>query len=141
MEIEIIYLISVEIELLHRYIYIAMESTSTIESPLYEDNNSNFNSISISNNCSRIEDITYGDDRISIDDIKSRLTMSSSFSHINIQNPVPLTIFLLINTMIGSGILNQPHVFEASGLLGGLIGFIIAGYYFLCSLFIYILSN
>lgn len=65
---------------------------------------------------------------ISSNDIKSRLSMSSSFSHINIQNPAPLTIFLLINTMIGSGILNQPHVFEASGILGGLIGFVIAGY-------------
>lgn len=108
-----------------------MEEASTIASPLYDDNDSNFNSITISNSntSSRIEDITYTGERISIDDMKSRLAMSSSFSHINIQNPVPLTIFLLINTMIGSGILNQPHVFAASGLLGGLIGFVIAGYY------------
>ena len=43
-------------------------------------------------------------------------------------NASPLTIFMFVNYMIGSGILNQPHVFRASGLVGGSIGFIIAGY-------------
>ncbi len=37
-----------------------------------------------------------------------------------------LTMFLLLNTMIGSGILNQPFVFKESGILGGIGGFIIA---------------
>lgn len=95
---------------------------TTIESPLYVGD-------SVGDSSQRIE----GNDEhrgrvISAEDMKSRLAMSSSFSHLNIQNPAALTIFLLVNTMIGSGILNQPHVFEASGLLGGLIGFIIAGY-------------
>ncbi len=48
---------------------------------------------------------------------------------IKLANNTPsLTIFLLVNTMIGSGILNQPYVFKASGLVGGFIGFIIATY-------------
>eukprot|EP01036_Dinobryon_divergens_P044402 gene44402-59253_t len=33
------------------------------------------------------------------------------------QNSAALTTFLLLNTMIGSGILNQPFVFENSGML------------------------
>jgi len=31
------------------------------------------------------------------------------------------TIFLLLNTMIGSGILNQPQVFREAGIIGGLL--------------------
>ena len=57
---------------------------------------------------------------------RSRLSMSSSFSKMNPTNSAYLTTFLLVNTMIGSGILNQPFVFKASGIIGGLIGFIIA---------------
>jgi len=110
---------------------------NNIESPLYNNNNkytSNNNNNNNSNEriSNRIDEIIINDDNnnegLSEEDKKSRLNMSSSFSHINIQNPAPLTIFLLINTMVGSGILNQPHVFEASGIIGGLIGFIIAGY-------------
>lgn len=56
----------------------------------------------------------------------SRRSYSSSFSHVNPTNSAYLTTFLLINTMIGSGILNQPFVFMESGLLGGMVGFIIA---------------
>lgn len=41
-------------------------------------------------------------------------------------NSAKLTTFLLINTMIGTGILNQPYVFLESGLLGGIFGFVIA---------------
>ena len=37
-----------------------------------------------------------------------------------------LTCFLLLNTMIGSGILNQPYVFYESGVVGGVIGFILS---------------
>ena len=42
------------------------------------------------------------------------------------KNSAALTTFLLLNTMIGSGILNQPYVFKNSGVLGGILGFIIA---------------
>jgi solute carrier family 38 (sodium-coupled neutral amino acid transporter), member 11 len=41
-------------------------------------------------------------------------------------NSAALTIFLLLNTMIGSGILNQPFVFANAGVLGGLLSFILA---------------
>jgi amino acid permease len=41
-------------------------------------------------------------------------------------NKAPLTAFLLLNTMIGSGILNQPQVFKSSGLIGGSVMFVIA---------------
>lgn len=41
-------------------------------------------------------------------------------------NSQRLTIFLLVNSMIGSGILNQPYVFMKSGVVGALIGFTIA---------------
>jgi solute carrier family 38 (sodium-coupled neutral amino acid transporter), member 11 len=41
-------------------------------------------------------------------------------------NSSALTIFLLLNTMIGSGILNQPFVFRNSGIFGALIGFVLA---------------
>lgn len=63
------------------------------------------------------------------EDRLSRLSNTSAFSSytdLNISNSARLTTFLLLNTMIGSGILNQPHVFKASGILGGLIGFAIA---------------
>jgi hypothetical protein len=56
----------------------------------------------------------------------SRLSNSSSFSALHLSNSPQLTTFLLLNTMIGSGILNQPYVFRESGLVGGLIGFVIA---------------
>ena len=55
----------------------------------------------------------------------SRLSFSSSFSALHPSNSAYLTTFLLLNTMIGSGILNQPYVFKQSGLLGGLLGFAI----------------
>lgn len=56
----------------------------------------------------------------------SRLSNTSSFSAINVRNSAKLTTFLLLNTMIGSGILNQPYVFKKSGIIGGLLGFFIA---------------
>eukprot|EP01031_Cornospumella_fuschlensis_P048213 gene48213-59050_t len=59
-------------------------------------------------------------------DRASRLSFSSSFSAMNPKNSAYLTGFLLLNTMIGSGILNQPYVFRESGVLGGLIGFVLA---------------
>ena len=93
---------------------------NAIETPLYDHNSRA--------TINRIDEPIHSEHgELTEDDKKSRLSMSTSFSHINIQNPAPLTIFLLINTMIGSGILNQPHVFEASGIIGGIIGFIIAG--------------
>jgi solute carrier family 38 (sodium-coupled neutral amino acid transporter), member 11 len=39
------------------------------------------------------------------------------------------TIFLMLNTMIGSGILNQPQVFAHSGIFGAFILFILCGYF------------
>lgn len=56
----------------------------------------------------------------------SRRSFSTSFHTMNPQNSAGLTIFLLINTMIGSGILNQPFVFKESGIIGGLLGFLLA---------------
>jgi sodium-coupled neutral amino acid transporter 11 len=41
-------------------------------------------------------------------------------------NSPTVTIFLLLNTMLGSGILNQPAVFRDSGIIGGIVGYIIA---------------
>jgi len=41
-------------------------------------------------------------------------------------NSSALSVFLLVNTMIGSGILNQPFVFKDAGILGALIGFALA---------------
>ena len=42
------------------------------------------------------------------------------------ENNAALTTFLLLNTMIGSGILNQPYVFYESGIVGAIFGFIVA---------------
>lgn len=55
----------------------------------------------------------------------SRLSYGSSFSALHPSNSAPLTTFLLLNTMIGSGILNQPFVFKQAGIIGGLVGFLI----------------
>ena len=41
-------------------------------------------------------------------------------------NSSMLSIFLLVNTMIGSGILNQPFVFKDAGIVGALLGFVVA---------------
>jgi sodium-coupled neutral amino acid transporter 11 len=41
-------------------------------------------------------------------------------------NSPTVTIFLLLNSMLGSGMLNQPEVFHNSGLVGGIIGYVIA---------------
>lgn len=60
------------------------------------------------------------------EDTASRRSFSSSFHALNPSNSAKLTIFLLINTMIGSGILNQPYVFYDSGIIGGLLGFTLA---------------
>ena len=43
-------------------------------------------------------------------------------------NSAALTIFLLVNTMIGSGVLNQPFVFKDAGFIGAFVGFILAAY-------------
>lgn len=39
------------------------------------------------------------------------------------------TVFLMLNTMIGSGILNQPQVFSKSGIFGAIALFAICGYF------------
>jgi sodium-coupled neutral amino acid transporter 11 len=51
---------------------------------------------------------------------------SAASSAVIKQNSPALTIFLLVNTMIGSGILNQPFVFRDAGMVGGVVGFLIA---------------
>lgn len=56
----------------------------------------------------------------------SRLAMSSSFSALYPGNSPQLTAFLLLNAMIGSGILNQAYVFRKSGFVGGLIGYFLS---------------
>ena len=43
-------------------------------------------------------------------------------------NSAALTTFLLLNTMIGSGILNQPFVFRESGVVGGAVAFLVAAW-------------
>lgn len=40
-----------------------------------------------------------------------------------------ITVCLLLSTMLGSGILNQPAVFREAGVFGGVILFIVAGYF------------
>ena len=42
------------------------------------------------------------------------------------QNSSILSCFLLVSTMIGSGILNQPFVFKQSGIIGALLGYTLA---------------
>ena len=59
---------------------------------------------------------------------ESNLRRTSSYNPLYAQNSKWLTSFLLVNTMIGSGILNQPYVFMNSGIVGGLAGFIVASY-------------
>jgi amino acid permease len=49
----------------------------------------------------------------------------SEKSQMNPKNSKLLTVFLLVNAMIGSGILNQPYVFMKSGIIGGLLGYFI----------------
>ena len=54
---------------------------------------------------------------------------SQPFNVDDISNSANLSMFLLLNSMIGSGILNQPYIFSQSGLLGGLIAFIVAAFF------------
>ena len=58
----------------------------------------------------------------------SNLSHASTYNPLHPENSKYLTAFLLVNNMIGSGILNQPYVFMKSGLLGGLFGFVMASY-------------
>lgn len=61
--------------------------------------------------------------------ISERFSFNSNEMQINShlpQNNPTLTIFLMLNTMIGSGILNQPYVFKASGIIGAFLLYFIA---------------
>lgn len=60
------------------------------------------------------------------DERESRLSFASVYSSVHPTNSAMLTTFLLLNSMIGSGILNQPYVFYQSGIVGAIIFFIIA---------------
>lgn len=52
--------------------------------------------------------------------------ISSKYHPTQPSNSPTVTIFLLLNAMLGSGMLNQPKVFASSGILGALLGYIIA---------------
>lgn len=67
-------------------------------------------------------DVETGSRNNSVSSIKSGFSSNSELP----QNSSYLTTFLLINTMIGSGILNQPYVFSQSGIVGGIFGFVLA---------------
>lgn len=56
----------------------------------------------------------------------SRLTSIADNVPAPTGNSRNMTIFLLLNTMIGSGILNQPQVFEKAGVIGALVIFLFA---------------
>ena len=49
----------------------------------------------------------------------------ASSSSKKISNSSLLTCFLLINSMIGAGVLNQPYCFYNSGILGAFAGFVV----------------
>jgi len=76
-----------------------------------------------------------GHDRLMIDSDEhpqskmSTKQSSQPFNVDDISNSAKLSMFLLLNSMIGSGILNQPYIFSQSGLLGGLIAFIVAAFF------------
>jgi sodium-coupled neutral amino acid transporter 11 len=72
-----------------------------------------------------IDTIETSEDAEARTDRLSRLSYGSSFSALHPSNSAYLTTFLLLNTMIGSGILNQPYVFKQAGIVGGLVGFLI----------------
>jgi len=65
-------------------------------------------------------------DNESMKDRISRHSFSSGYTGQMANNSAALTTFLLLNTMIGSGILNQPYVFRESGILGATLAFVIA---------------
>lgn len=54
---------------------------------------------------------------------RRRSATSSFASTVPPANSAYLSMFLLLNTMIGSGILNQPYVFMKSGMVGALLAF------------------
>eukprot|EP01038_Epipyxis_sp_PR26KG_P006093 gene6093-8396_t len=104
-----------------------------IDSPLIKHDYSNTDNETDSSNpmikgAKDIEYIDNNDRDENFDDPYDERTRSSSFSFSGIHpsNSANLTTFLLLNTMIGSGILNQPYVFKSSGIVGGLLGFLIA---------------
>ena len=66
------------------------------------------------------------DNDVEKEDFQEKVRSDSVYSQVAPSNSAALTTFLLLNTMIGSGILNQPFVFKESGVVGGIIGFIIA---------------
>jgi len=63
---------------------------------------------------------------------KEHKESSLSKSHSPPENGKSATVFLLLNTMIGSGILNQPQVFSQAGIVGTLLLYVIGA----CSVFL-----
>jgi amino acid permease len=64
--------------------------------------------------------------------IQKALPLVSSTENEPHENSLRLIIFLMLNTMIGSGILNQPEVFQKSGICGALMSFAV------CTVFIWL---
>lgn len=61
-------------------------------------------------------------------DFQSRIATRFDYDKTS-ENSIFFTIFLLLNAMIGSGILNAPQVFMETGILVAIILIIITGYY------------
>lgn len=58
----------------------------------------------------------------------SRMSKSSAYNTLVPVNSKYMTTFMLLNYMIGSGILNQPYVVMKSGIIGAICGFMLASY-------------
>lgn len=54
--------------------------------------------------------------------------ISSKYHPTKPTNSPTVTIVLILNAMLGTGILNQPKVFAESGIIGGIVGYIIASF-------------
>lgn len=72
----------------------------------------------------------------SVRDVEDHEHFSLGFTKVEEEEPKPptdnsflVTVFLILNTMIGSGILNQPQVFMASGIFGALIIFALGSFF------------
>lgn len=65
-------------------------------------------------------------DRNSRLSFSSTLSFSSATSSMHPNNSAKMSLFLLLNNMIGSGILNQPYVYMNSGFAGASLAYIIA---------------
>jgi amino acid permease len=86
---------------------------------------SNFDGITAPGEAARSDAVPHKDDIN--DKVEHVLPGVLQASHAPTQNSKPFIAFLLLNTMIGSGILNQPEVFLKAGIVGALSIFAVAG--------------